>query len=519
VLRTAARLRLTEDERDELLLAAGFAPEARPQSETAPHADAVAGSGVPSPAGAAGGESPIPAPRRDASPHIARQVLLVAPLVLLLVGVTVWWLDRSGLMPYRRYPQATAGETLILVAHFANYTGGQQGYNVAGRLQTALEREITAGRIPDLRAAIWPEELRDEAAAQGALARAGAAVIIWGEYDSGRVLARFGLAHQSGPVRQSEPGRRLEQRLASPGDLPATINGTLPEEVRHVALLTLAQVDIERRAFDRARATLIQARARPLADADAAAILDFYLGYAYQEGDPADLDQAIRYYSGAIEKQRDMFAARNNRAIASLRRGLAADLDRAAEDLSHVLSVAPDDAAAANNRAAVYLRRNSPGDLEAALLDLERAIKLAPEAPEGYYNRALAYVRLNERERWEADFRRLLDRDPEHVAALSGLCWAHALDRRPEQALPYCDAAVRLDATAASYDSRGIAYAELGRLEDAARDIERFVGWAEQEPLQSPYRAQVAERQAWLEALRAGRNPFDLETLEGLRQE
>jgi len=55
--------------------------------------------------------------------------------------------------------------------------------------------------------------------------------------------------------------------------------------------------------FDRARAVLTQALAQPPAEPDALATLYFHLGHVYQVGKPADLDQAVHFYSQVVALQ------------------------------------------------------------------------------------------------------------------------------------------------------------------------------------------------------------------------
>ena len=106
---------------------------------------------------------------------------------------------------------------------------------MAGRVQDVLEREIEAAQLVGARVAVWPEEIRDEATAKAVGRRTQAKLVIWGEYDSGRVLARF-----TAPDTRPEPDdRQLEKLVVSPSDLSATINSALPTEVRHLAFLTL----------------------------------------------------------------------------------------------------------------------------------------------------------------------------------------------------------------------------------------------------------------------------------------
>jgi tetratricopeptide (TPR) repeat protein len=560
VLRLAMRLRLAPDERDLLLLAAGFAPEspAPPANVTpilstdatqsppvpttgqistsgetdpgvlAPQAGAVAtpsaekvqaesavmgNDRLPFEIGAAPGIAPAShSPRlgRRRVPAWAWGALALVSVVLVALAAVFWPRPPA-------YPVARPGETLILVARFSNYGGGQQGYNVTGRLQTALEREIQGGRLERVRVAPWPAEIRDEAGAADAAHNSGAAMVIWGEYDSGRVLTHFTAAR---PELAATP---LEKLLSSPADLPATINSTLPEEVRHIALLTLGRLYISQNDMARARAVLVQALSRLPAERDAAGSLYFWLGFAYQSGADPDLARAISFYARALEQVPNMTSARNNRAIAHLHLGTPADFDAALDDLTQVVEAAPDDPTAYNNRAVLYTRRGGPGDREAALADLDAAIRLAPGGSQAYFNRGLIYQQMGVTARWQADLKRALGLAPDNASVLNALCWGYALDAQAAQALPYCDRAVAVDLTGASHDSRGVVYAELDRLPEAAAEIRAFLDWAAGEPVaEAPagdYAAIVPERRSWLAALQAGHNPIDHATLQHLRTE
>jgi len=150
--------------------------------------------------------------------------------------------------------------------------------------------------------------------------------------------------------------------------------------------------------------------------------------------------------------------------------------------------------------------------------DFSRAIELAPDAPEAYFNRGLAYFRQGERDLWLSDLEQVLALNPDEAGVYNALCWAYALDREPDQALSFCDKAVALDQTGFSQDSRGIVYAELGRHADAAADFEAFLSWLRQQPA-GEYARYGPKREAWIDALQAGRNPFDAATLERLRRE
>lgn len=506
VLRCARRLRLTGEERDALLVAAGFPPEDAPSFPvTAPPAQ------------------PVPASRvqivETATPWVGQPVRRMLPVrwmavvvVLVALGGILLTAVRQGRGP--TYPVAGEGETLIVVGRFVNYAGGQQGYNVAGRVRDALEGEIEEAQLAGVRIAVWPEEIGDGVAAEAAGQRAAARLVIWGEYDIGRVVTRF----TSAGVGPEPDEHQFEELLTTPADLTATINSDLPRDVRSLGLLTLGRLYVGDGDLDQAQAVLSQALAQPPAQPDTRATLNFLLGYVHQKRQPPDLNQAIEYYSEAVALRPAVVSAYRNRGLAYLDRGEAGDLDRAIEDLTQVVAVISDDVIAYNNRGTAYLQRDGAGDLGRAVDDFSQAIHLAPDAPEAYFNRGLAYVRQGKGALWREDFERVLALDPNHVGVHNGLCWAYALDRQPALALPYCDRAVALDLSGFSHDSRGVVHAELGRFEEAAADFETFLKWLREQP-EGEYQRYGPKREGWLQDLEAGRNPFDAETLEQLRRE
>lgn len=505
VLRCAAKLRLTPDERDRLLLAAGF-PPALPDADhgtaSVEAAAAPTGESAISPdeiAEPVGSEPVRPADARPNRRSARWPLIVVVALIVLAAAGWAYWRGRSD-----RYPVAGPGEMLVVVGQFANYTGGALGYNVAERLQAALQRELDAGRLSAVRAAVWPEVIPDATTAQAVARRAAAALVIWGEYDSGRVVSRF--------TTPAADERRYEKLLASPTELSTAINADLPEETRCLSLLILGQIYIARGDHSRAGATLVQALTRPPTDRETRAALYFLLGYVRQTDQPADLDAAIAAYAEALALQPALISARVNRAGAYLRRGGPSDLEAALADLAAVIEAWPEDAAAYVNRGAIYLRLKRAGDLEAALADLDRGVALAPKVVEAYFNRGLARIRANDAAGWQADLAQALRLDPDHAGAYAALCWGYALDRQPATALPYCDRAVALAPTGPGRDSRAIVFAELGRTAEAIRDIEAYLA-GDLPP------AERAERVGWLAALAAGRDPFDQATLDRLRQE
>ena len=96
------------------------------------------------------------------------------------------------------------------------------------------------------------------------------------------------------------------------------------------------------------------------------------------------------------------------------------------------------------------------------------------------------------------------------------LCWWGSLWGYAAKVMEACGNAVRLDPEAGeNRDSRGVARALTGDFTGAMADFQYYVDWAPRNEAQE----YVPERQSWIEALEAGRNPFDAQTLEALKIE
>ena len=578
VVRCAEVLRLTAEERNELLLVTGYSPDDTP----VPVAPSPAAQPDDLPAEEVEPLEPAHRPWRE------RRGVRIAgasgAVLAAAVGAGVWVLT---LLNGPAYPAAAQGESLIVIAPFVNYTVGQQGYNVRGRLRHGIDREIRAAGLARVRTVEWPEEIDGATAAAVAGRRSGATIVIWGEYDSGRVMATLTI-----PKGHPEPhDQQVVDIASSPSELPATINLGLTEEVRYVALLTLGQLYLEQQEFDRAKTVLIQAMARPPSEPDALASLLFRLGRAYQGGDLADLDEAISLYSQVLDIEPRSVDAYNNRAVAYLDRGrdgdadraladltravtispgraatylnravaymdrgrdgdldqavadlsealeidskyarayvnravvyldrgASGDLDRAFDDLEEAIAIEPELAAAYLNRGNAYVARDGAGDLELGVEDFSRAIGLAPDSPTAYFNRGLVYSALEDWSRSMADLRRAQKLSPDDSKFNRTLCWQLAVRRQPEEAMPYCEIAMATGHAESTRDSRGFVYAVMGRADEAIADFEAFLEWVDASPKETCRTYYRPSRLAWIEALRSGQNPFDAETLRGLR--
>ena len=478
VLRCAELLRLTPEERAELLVAAEFQPEGTPAAVAEPEPQAVM---VPVPAGPVpvsaattaivNVTSVAPAPRvaRRRGLRIVGGVVIVAAAAALVVAIILVRLPDGP-----DYPVAAAGESLIVIAPFANYTAGQQGFNVRGRIRSSIDREIASAGLSDVRTVEWPEQISREPDAASVGERSGAAIVIWGEYDSGRVVANI-----TSPRSQSEShGPQVVDIASSPAELPSAINLGLTSEVRWVALLTLGQLYLEHREFDLAKTVLIQALADPPSDPAALAGLRYRLGRAYLGGEYADLDEAIWRFSQVLNarpRSSDTYASRGlaylergrpgdtdraiadltragelaprttspyfNRAVAFLDRGHPGDLLRALDDLERVIATDDQSAGAYVNRAAVYLERGNPGDLDLAFDDLDRAIDIDPQLATAWLNRGNAY----------------LQRGEENDTALAIADFTKAIELAPDAAM--------------GYYNRGLVYSALENWQQSTADL------------------------------------------------
>ena len=409
------------------------------------------------------------------------------------------------------YPTAQPDEALIVVGQFVNYTGGSQGYNIPGRIRQALEREISGARLANVRVAEWPDPIRVREVANEVAQRSQAALVIWGEYDSGRILARFTLSDSSG-VSEAAP---LEKLISSTDDLSAAINSDLPEETRFLALINLARVLLDQGQPESAAALLAQAATRPLQDVAGQATLHFLTGLAAQQKQPPDLDAAIAAYGDALALRPDLVAAYNNRAVACLNRQAAGDADLALTDLTRYLADYPDAAEALTNRGTAQLLLGGNDHARLALIDLNRALELTPDSVEALLNRGLARLRTNE-VGWEADFKRVL-------AAAGPITlgrWSRCVGPMPsrDRLKTRCPGASKRSQprTAGRHVTVvRLPYALSGQYALAVEDLETYLAALKQSLLEKE-EGRVRE---WLSNLRAGRNPFDAGVLDMLRQE
>ncbi|MGD1705210.1 hypothetical protein ACP6PM_36320, partial [Dapis sp. BLCC M229] len=103
--------------------------------------------------------------------------------------------------------------------------------------------------------------------------------------------------------------------------------------------------------------------------------------------------------------------------------------------------------------------------------------------------------------------------DPTQISAdnWDDLCWNGSLYKQAADVMFACEKAVALSPKdALIIDSRGLARALTGDIERAIADFQVYVEWTSNEK-------NKAQRQEWIKALQAGKNPFTDEVLKELR--
>ncbi|MBW7883623.1 MAG: tetratricopeptide repeat protein [Caldilineaceae bacterium] len=546
VIRIAAKLRLTSQERDELLLAAGFAPE-QPEAlvDRTPAAESEAGAAAPETGDATSDTAAAPPRPR----LVDRPQLLLAASVIIMVLVAV-----SGTLLLSRFrpitptatpapvqltlavPSAAAiptppvatptkvpvvaqpGEQLLVIAPFVGYTSSELRFNIAGRIREALSEELKQSGLGAARLVIWPEPITESTEADTVLAASRAVLVIWGEYDAGRVRASVTL--------QGQDGTAWVNPVDDPSRLPLVINQDVPHAARVFALFALGQYYRDNNEPEQALAAFESALALNPTDEATQAALHFYVGVLLPmvRGYAASIiGQSIDHYTTALALRPTWENILYNRGTAHLGRALLSpveqpDLDAAIADLSQVITAFPRRVDPRINRGIAYYQRNLEGDAAAAVDDFSVAIELEPENHLGHYHRALAAMRVGDPVDWQADLARALELDPSSVQVRNAYCWGFATAGLAARALPYCEEAVAADVTGASLDGRAMVYAQLGRYDEAAADLRAYLDWvrATYPALYDKYRGQQIEQ--WIAGLEDGKSPFDGALLEALRR-
>lgn len=556
VLHLANKLRLTTEERDQLLLAAGFPPENRTVQLSDP---TPAQSALPAVVVVENPISPPPAPiLQNAIPDVRLTTIpletslptlrprrwswsmsLGSILVALILGVVIWQMNREqGLLPTPQPgqptatpsssptsppPQAKLGETLVLIAQFTRYN--DQGLNVAGRIQTALQKQISDTKLPSTTVGVWSQPIQDEAQARQFLATTRATMLIWGEYDSGRVLVHW--------YTEAQPqAEEQEFRFTSPTDLLTYINEKVPDEMRSLALFTLGRLFCLDHAYQKAIPIFQQALNLHPPNENLRAQINFYLGLATsQAGTITALDKAIGDYSQAYQLNSRLYDALYNRGTLWLNRFYLLEagspesrksLDAAIRDFNTVLGAIPGIAVANLNLGLAYYERNQAGDQAKAIQYFSEVLSLKPNDQRGWYYRALAQIRSGEGISWTTDLSQTLTISPTFSWAYDAFCWGYALAQQPKDGLHYCTIALAnqqnlVNHESTSHDALGIIYAQLGRYPEAIAELQAYRAWVMQFRVGQYVKPSIEQVDDWINQLQNRQNPFSKQLLHQLR--
>ena len=584
VLHCATRLRLSPEERDLLLLAAGFPPETA--TTRLPEVPTESTKGESTKSEIAKGEIPIvpiqtvkigaiadetvtdtpqePTPvasflqNNEAQiPEIKKnspswlRLVWIAPLIVLLGAIGILlprWINPNDPpitptpiqldspptetlsptpIPTPTITQARTGEQLIIISDFHNRTV-DQGYNISGRIEEALASEIRNNQLLDVRTIVISQVLQSKEEAQEILSQSKAALVIWGEYDSGRVVVRY--ADQDGQ-------RQISQELQTPGDLPVLINKETPNEVKALALATLGQIYRKNGKEKKAQSVLQLALAQKPEAKDIQARALFYLArIAEKESEQQEsvqlYDQAIDYYTQLAGlnplPEKDWVNVWYNRGTAYRNRAeffakasteITSSLSAAIADFDHTLSILPTYEEAFLNRGVAYYDRQGEGDLEQALVDFDQTLKLDPDYGLAYFVRGLARLRKDATSDWEADFLKAQELKWQPATTYIALCWGHVVTNQLEKAQNECEQMRQLNDNSAEHaDLQAILAAQLGDLKTSLSEAQRHLQWLKSEPPQLFERKNGPLVEEWIVQLEKEQNPFDAAMLDRLRR-
>lgn len=247
VLKIAARLRLTDTERDTLLLAAGFPPQSAPVISAAPSVT------EPSPEPPAAAEPELDPKSEPSTPRTRSRrnalVLATGLAVLAAVALSVTFLITLGngqnatVTPFPT-PAAASAEQIILLGRLQSSGGDTPNFDVTARIRQAIERELDAARLDRVRVVVSPNEITDPLTAETVRTRSSAVLALWGTYQGAATTLQFASATK--PTAQT-----------------LQIDSNSPDHLRALALLLVAQLALQRSEPELARATLTQALALP----------------------------------------------------------------------------------------------------------------------------------------------------------------------------------------------------------------------------------------------------------------
>ena len=151
-----------------------------------------------------------------------------------------------------------------------------------------------------------------------------------------------------------------------------------------------------------------------------------YFWYGRMRYNQGRLDEAVSFYSKAINRRADYAPAYRYRASAFKDMG---ETEAAAQDYTRLIELTPEDIFY-NRRGLVYEEMN---EWDKALADYSKTIEISPKWPIAYNNRGYVYLKQKKYHLAKADFEKAIELDdtlPTPYINLAGTYWLHKKDRR-----------------------------------------------------------------------------------------
>jgi tetratricopeptide (TPR) repeat protein len=193
-----------------------------------------------------------------------------------------------------------------------------------------------------------------------------------------------------------------------------------------------------------------------------------YRGRAWKE--EGELEKALQDLNDAIRLNPFSPVGFSNRGMVY---DELQEYDNAIRDYDEALRRDPRDALTYNNRGIVYKAKR---DYDQAIRDYSLAIRFDPRSSDAYFNRANANKSRKAYEQAVSDYSQVIRLDAKDADAYSNLAWLLATCpdgrvRNGQKAVEYATKACELTSWKSSYvlATLGVAYAEMGRFEEATR--------------------------------------------------
>ena len=317
-------------------------------------------------------------------------------------------------------PPARANEFLVLVADFYPKTEDIR-VEVPARLEPQIQEVLEANQVPNARVLGVPDRPANSQEAVALAQRYNASIVVWGWYDTYGLEARVEVIDSpwlesigKGRPLLTKPSQTLNEvdiYGVAPETLRASIRTELGSQVSYLVLYTVGRIHYW-------QAVTLYERGDPaFEDEYRAALQLFDQAIAELEGigsvDPARLGAETLFYS-------------RGSAYINLR-----EWDKAAEAFQQAIEIKPNYPQAHYNLAYVYQwgRDGTEEDLKMALEQYRLAAETDTTsdrwvAAEAYYNMGwLQENMLGDYRQAEANYRQVLEIDPDHLNTLWSLGW------------------------------------------------------------------------------------------------